>query len=143
MMGSRILSAIIIMVLFAVLAKLADFFIHRIFKYIAAKSQVEIDDIFVGIVHRPLWVIILLIGCLTAIKWVHINPHYSFILAAFLKSVLILIVGFTINKLMKNVCQRWCALSRQWVEIIHFSENLGRVFLVVAGAVLLMKFWKV
>ena len=44
MMEQRILGALAIMALFAILAILVDFFIHRIVNYISKKSKVEIDN---------------------------------------------------------------------------------------------------
>jgi hypothetical protein len=44
MMEQRILGALAIMALFAILAILIDFFIHRIVNYISKKSKVEIDN---------------------------------------------------------------------------------------------------
>lgn len=139
----RILGALIILLLFALLAKIADVFIHRIITFVSVKSNIKIDDTFVGIVHRPLWIIILLSGVLTAIKWLDIDSHTMFILKAGVKTALIIVAGLALNKMMKNVCQRWCSLRRQWVEWIHFSENIGRVLLVIIGIVLLLIFWKV
>ncbi|MEX1329486.1 MAG: hypothetical protein AB1Z29_22010 [Desulfobacterales bacterium] len=44
MMEQRILGALAIMALFAILAILVDFFIHRIVNYTSKKSKVEIDN---------------------------------------------------------------------------------------------------
>ena len=60
MMEQRILGALVIMALFAILSLLVDFFIHRIVNYISKKSNVEIDHTFIGSIHRPAWIIILL-----------------------------------------------------------------------------------
>jgi hypothetical protein len=57
MMEQRILGALAIMALFAILAILVDFFIHRIVNYICKKSKVEIDNTFIGSIHRPAWII--------------------------------------------------------------------------------------
>ena len=140
---SRILGAIIILLLFSLLAKLVDLFIHRIINFVSKKSKIEIDDTFIGIIHRPVWISILLIGGLSAVKWVHFYSRFTFTLTAMLKSLLIIVIGLTLNKLMKSICQRWCSIRRQWVEIIHFSENIGRVLLLIIGVGLLLTFWKI
>ncbi len=140
---SRILGAIIILLLFSLLAKLVDLFIHRIINFVSKKSKIEIDDTFIGIIHRPVWISILLIGGLSAVKWVHFYSRFTFTLTATLKSLLIIVIGLTLNKLMKSICQRWCSIRRQWVEIIHFSENIGRVLLLIIGVGLLLTFWKI
>jgi len=140
---SRILGAIIILLLFSLLAKLVDLFIHRIINFVSKKSKIEIDDTFIGIIHQPVWISILLIGGLSAVKWVHFYSRFTFTLTATLKSLLIIVIGLTLNKLMKSICQRWCSIRRQWVEIIHFSENIGRVLLLIIGVGLLLTFWKI
>jgi len=122
---SRILGAIIILLLFSLLAKLVDLFIHRIINFVSKKSKIEIDDTFIGIIHRPVWISILLIGGLSAVKWVHFYSRFTFTLTATLKSLLIIVIGLTLNKLMKSICQRWCFIRS--FQTISFRELQSQI----------------
>ena len=62
MMERRIIGALIIMALFAIGAKLVDLFLHRILKYIGTRSNISIHDSLAGILHRPAWITIFLVG---------------------------------------------------------------------------------
>ena len=62
MMEQRLLGAVVIMALFTILAALVDFIFHRIINYIRNRSNIDIDHTFVGSIHRPAWITLVLTG---------------------------------------------------------------------------------
>ncbi len=122
MMEQRILGAMVIMALFAILAILVDFFIHRIVNYISKKSKVEIDNTFIGSIHRPAWIMILLIGALMSVMWLNLDQRSSFILIAIIKTLLILVGAVGLGRLMKSICHQWWVRRRQGQQIIHIQR---------------------
>jgi small-conductance mechanosensitive channel len=143
MMEQRILGALVIMALFAILAKLVDFFIHRIANSISKKSKVEIDHTFIGSIHRPAWIILLLLGALTSVMWLNLDQQFNFIVVAILKTLLIVVAVVGLGRLMKIICHLWWVKRRQGQQIIHMFENVGRVLVLLAAAALLLLVWKI
>ena len=143
MMEQRILGALVIMALFAILAILVDFFIHRIVNHISKKSKVEIDNTFIGSIHRPAWIILLLIGALISVMWLNLDQRFNFIVNAIIKTLLILVGAVGLGRLMKSICHQWWVKRRQGQQIIHMFENVGRVLVLLAGAALLLLVWKI
>ena len=102
MMEQRILGAVVILALFAILAILVDFFIHRIANFIGKRSNVEIDNTLIGSIHRPAWIILLLIGALMSVTWLNLDQPFNFIVEAILKTLLILAGAVGLGRLMKG-----------------------------------------
>jgi small-conductance mechanosensitive channel len=143
MMEQRILGALAIMAVFAILAILIDFVIHRIVNYISKKSKVDIDHTFIAIIHRPAWIIILLIGALMSVMWLNLDQRSNFIVNAIIKTLLILTGAVGLGRLMKSICHQWWVKRRQGQQIIHMFENVGRVLVLLAAVALLLLVWKI
>ncbi|MDJ0669009.1 MAG: mechanosensitive ion channel family protein [Desulfobacterales bacterium] len=143
MMEQRLLGAVVIMVLFAVLALLVDFFIHRIFDHIRKKSKVDIDNTFIGRIHRPAWITLVLVGALLAVTWLGLDQRIHYIATAIIKTLLIIVFAVGLGRLMKSICHQWWVKRRQGRQIIHMFENVGRVLVLLAAVSLLLLVWKI
>ena len=143
MMEQRLLGAVVIMALFAILAVLVDFFIHRIVNFIRKRSNVDIDNTFIGSIHRPAWIVLVLIGALLSATWLKLDPRINYIVNAILKTLLIIVFAVGVGRLMKNLCHQWWTKRRQGQQIIHMFENVGRVLVLLTAAALLLLVWKI
>jgi small-conductance mechanosensitive channel len=143
MMEQRLLGAVVIMALFAILAVLVDFFIHRIINYIRKKSNVDIDNTVIGSIHRPAWIILVLIGALLSTTWLKPDPRINYVVNAILKTLLIIVFTVGLGRLMKNLCHQWWVKRRQGRQIIYMFENVGRVLVLLSAAGLLLLVWKI
>lgn len=143
MMEQRILGAVVIMVLFAVLALLVDFFIHRVMDYISKRSNVAIDKTFIGIIHRPAWISLFLAGALVSTMWLNIDPRTTFMVTAILKTLLIFVLAAGLFRIMSNLCHQWWVTRRHGQQIVHMFENVGRVLVLLAAAALFLLVWKI
>ncbi|MGD8701799.1 MAG: mechanosensitive ion channel family protein [Desulfosarcina sp.] len=143
MLEQRFIGAMVILALFAVLALLVDFLIHRVTNYIGRKSNVKIDNTFLGDLHRPAWILLLLIGVLISVLWMNLDQRLNFIVTAILKTLLIVVGTVGLGRLMKSICHQWWLRRRQGQQIIHMFENIGRVLVLVAAAALLLLVWKI
>ena len=59
---NRYLQAVLIVVVFAVLAKIADMIMTRILKRLLKKTKFTLDDQLLDIFHKPIFVSIMLFG---------------------------------------------------------------------------------
>ena len=143
MMEQRLRGAVVIMALFTILAALVDFIFHRIINYIRNRSNVDIDHTFVGSIHRPAWITLVLIGALLSATWLNLEPRITYIISAVLKTLLIIVFAVGLGRLMKNLCHQWWIRRRQGQQIIHLFENVGRVMVLLAAVALLLLVWEI
>ena len=144
---SKVIGAIVIVVAFAILAWLADFLINRVLTGLVRKSKFRLDDQILEILHRPVWVSVVLVGAITAVQWISPRPPFTFILTALLKSLLVLIWAFTINRvilrIMEDLISHWRQAGREGSEIIGLVGNITRIFVLAGGIFLLLSMWKI
>jgi len=139
----RYLGALVIIAGFAILAKVMDISLHRIFRFISRKLEFEFDDTVVKPIRKPVQAVIFLIGCWLALLWAVPDQDSGFFFFTVIKSILILMIGYHMNRMMKSGCQGWCIARPRWEEHIHFMENFGRVGLFIFGIVILLHVWNV
>jgi small-conductance mechanosensitive channel len=144
---SKIIGAVIIMVVFGIAAKLVGLFLDRVLLTLARKSKFRLDDAILETVHRPIWVSIVLIGALIAVRWVGPRPPFAFVLVALLETFLVFLWGLTFNAVIRRVTTDWIAhwrqAGRQGVEIIRLGGNVARILILVGAVFLLLSFWKI
>jgi len=144
---SKIIGGIIIVVAFAILAWLVDLIINRVLTALVRKSKFRLDDQILAILHRPVWVSVVLMGAITAVQWISPRPPFPFILTALLKSLLVLIWAFAINRVVLRIIEdfisHWREAGREGSEIIGLVGNLTRIIVLAGGIFLLLSMWKI
>jgi small-conductance mechanosensitive channel len=144
---SKIIGGIIIVVAFAILAWLVDLIINRVLTALVRKSKFRLDDQILEILHRPVWVSVVLMGAITAVQWISPRPPFPFILTALLKSLLVLIWAFAINgvllRIIEDLISHWREAGREGSEIIGLVGNLTRIIVLAGGIFLLLSMWKI
>jgi MscS family membrane protein len=147
MNASKVIGGIIIVVAFAILAWIVNFIVDRVFTALVRKSKFNLDDKILKILDRPIWVSIVLVGAITAVQWISPRPPFPFILAAVLKSLLVLIWVFAINRvilrIMEDLISRWRQAGREGSEIIGLVGNITRIVVLAGGAFLLLSVWEI
>jgi MscS family membrane protein len=144
---SKVIGGIIIVVAFAILAWLVDLILDRVLTSLVRKSKFHLDDAILSVLHRPIWLSIVLLGAITAVQWISPREPYPFILAAVLKSLLVLIWAFAINRVVLRVADDWIhhwrASGRHGTEMIGLGGNLVRLVVLAGGIFLFLSLWKI
>ena len=144
---SKIIGGIIIIVAFAILAWVVNFFVDRVLTSLVRKSRFHFDDKILKILDRPVWVSIVLVGAITSVQWISPRPPFPFILTALLKSLLVLIWAFAINRvilrIMEDLIGHWRQADREGTEIIGLVGNITRILVLAGGAFLLLSVWEI
>ena len=144
---SKLVGAIVIVVAFAILAWLADFLINRVLTALVRKSKFRLDDQILEIVHRPVWISVVLVGAIAAVQWISPRPPFTFILTALLQSLLVVIWAFAINRvilrIMEDLISHWRQVGREGSEIIGLVGNVTRILVLAGGIFLLLSMWKI
>lgn len=144
---SKVIGGLIIVVAFAVLAWVVNYIVDRVLLGLARKSKFHLDDQILRILDRPIWISIVLVGAITAVQWISPQPPFPFILTALMKSLLVVIWAFAINRvilrIMEDLISHWRQAGREGSEIIGLVGNITRIVVLAGGAFLLLAVWKV
>jgi MscS family membrane protein len=144
---SKVIGGIVIVVAFAILAWVIDFIINRVLTRLVRKSKFRLDDQILEILHRPVWISVVLVGAIMAVQWISPRPPFTFILTALLKSLLVLIWAIVINRvilrIMVDLISHWREARREGSEIIGLVGNVTRILVLAGGAFLLLSVWKI
>ena len=144
---SKIIGAIVIVVSFGLLAWLVDFIMNRVLTALVRKSKFRLDDQILQILHRPVWISVVLVGAIAAIQWISPRPPFPFILTALLQSLLVLIWVFAVNRVVLSISEdlvsHWRQKGREGSEIIGLVGNITRILVLAGGLFLLLSMWKI
>ncbi len=143
----RVIGALIVVVVFALVAVVVDLIVVHVLLTLARRSRFHLDDAIIKILHRPIWLSIVIMGALTAVRWIAPRPPFAFILAAVLQTTLVLIWALTINRTVNRIIDDWIShwreSGRHGIEMIRLGGNITRI-VVLAGAIfLLLSLWKI
>ena len=144
---SKVLGALIIVAAFCIVAWLVDLLMDRLLRALARKSKFHLDDAILDILHRPVWISIVLVGALTGVRWISPRPPFIFIFVAALKSVLVLIWAQAINRVLLRIAddwvRHWRQAERHGSEMVRLAGSIARL-VVLAGAIFLfLSLWKI
>jgi small-conductance mechanosensitive channel len=144
---SKVLGGIIIVVAFAILAWLVDLILDRVLTALVRKSKFHLDDKILNVLHRPIWLSIVLVGATTGVQWISPREPFGFVLVAVLKSLLVVVWAFAINRLILSITEDWIRhwreAGREGSEIIGLVGNITRVLVLAGGIFLLLSIWKI
>ena len=98
---NRYLQAVLLIILFAGLAKILDRIIFRVIKKRLQTNQFKLDDHMLEIIHQPVFMSIILFGLALAAERLEFKPSLHFFTLGGLKTIGVLLWAFAILKLLK------------------------------------------
>jgi MscS family membrane protein len=144
--GSTYLNALIIFAAFALIAKVIDFVITRLFKALARLSRTELDDRVIAAIHRPLFLTVVIIGAMQAVKYIGPSPEAMFYTTGALYTVLAFLWVVTVirmsNILIENALGKIADITGLGKDVIPLIENVWKVVVIAAGIGVMLRVWK-
>ncbi|HDK16339.1 MAG TPA: mechanosensitive ion channel, partial [Nitrospirae bacterium] len=144
---SPVLTALLVFVLYIILAKLADIFIDKVVRRLAKFSRTELDDKIIDVTHRPVFFTVLIVGSIHAVKLLNPSESMVFYSVGILNSLLVLIWGICVvrisNLIIKNHVHRIADLTGLGREITPLAENVWKVIVFVAALMIILSIWKI
>jgi small-conductance mechanosensitive channel len=95
--------AMLIIVLFVVLAKIADMFMTRFMRRLLMKTRFSFDDQVLDIFHKPIFVSIMLFGLALATDLLGFSPKVHFVTLSGLKTIAIFLWSIAAARFMKLI----------------------------------------
>jgi small-conductance mechanosensitive channel len=146
-MESRILNALLIFFLIVVLAKIVDLFIDKVARRIAKLTKFKLDDKIIDLIHKPIFLTIMIIGAIYTIQFLNASEKIIFYTNGILYSVLTIVWGICIarisNLIIEDSVYKMADITGLGKEVIPLIENVWKVVIIAAGFMVILSLWKV
>ncbi len=145
-LSNRILQSALIVFGAVVTAKLTDVIFTRIFHKIVDKTETNLDDKILILLHRPIFYSILFIGFSIAVKTARLPEYIDFALVGIFKTITILIWLFVGMKILV-ISMEWAVkkttnpLLQQ--KTLPLFNNLGKIGIGLFGAYFIFLSWDI
>ncbi len=131
---------------YAVLAKLADLFIDRLILRLAIRTQFEVDEFIVRIVHRPICISIFLLGFWHAVLIIPTPvPPWSFVLPNIINTLILLVWWISLIREITAMNEGNVGWLVEKIDKTHFYmiKNISRVLILFTGILWGLVIWNV
>jgi len=138
---------ILIIIIYAVLAKAVDLFISHGLSRLASLSSMKFDDEIVAAIHSPVYWTVFCLGILHALQLSDLNQPWRVILPNFTKSIILIIWTITSFRILRLTLRLSTleGLLRRKIPINAFSiiRKLFRISILVTATIWFLGLWNV
>jgi len=142
-----LLQRVVIILIYAVLAKAVDIFIDRILSRLAAKTRIRFDDKLINYFHAPICWTVLGFGVLHSLAVGVLHDPWQMILPQATKTILLilwLIASIRIfNWIVEQYMTRTHEKGKIGKDLFMVLKNVLRVVVIVAGLIWLLSIWHI
>jgi MscS family membrane protein len=142
-----ILKQLVVIVIYAILAKIADLLIDKVLKRFAARTSIGFDDQIIETLHGPLVWSLFLLGVQHALVLRPMEQPWQTVLPAGCKTLILFIWIFASIRLVNRLADRNLGrvLTRGKIgnDLFLLLKNILRVVIVASGLLWLLSIWKV
>jgi small-conductance mechanosensitive channel len=132
---------------FIVFAKIIDILIDKVFRKFSRFTKSDLDDRIIDVVHRPIYLTIIIIGCIPAITYLKPGPDIVFYLNNTLYSIVAIIWSITIVRITNAIIEHAIYKSSDETglrkDVIPLIENVFKIAMFVASLMIILSIWKV
>ena len=140
------LQALAIAVAFIVAGKVADFIISRVIAKLVAKSETQLDDNLVALLHRPVFVSFVLLGLALATERLELPDSPAFLTLGLLKTIAIVIwYGFfrSLTQILLTTMARRPSAREVHVSMYPLLTTVVRVTLLALAVYFIFLAWNI
>ena len=136
-----------ILLIYSLVAKMADFFIDRILRRLVSKTRMTFDDQFIGFVHTPLCWTLFWVGVLHALMLMPLIPPWNTVLPGAAKTVILLLWTIALLRFFSLLAneqgQKIIQQGKIGADLFLLLKNLARVLLVVVAILGFLSIWRI
>lgn len=144
--SSPYVNALVLVVVFALLAKTADILVHRVLRRFATFTKTEMDDRIIDLVRYPVFFTIILIGLLSAVLYLEPSRTVVFYSKGAVYSVITLIWSVTSIRISRLAVEhsvgRVSDATGLGRDIIPLIENIVKIAIVIASLTVILSYWR-
>lgn len=147
MIGTTLPRQLVVVLVYALLAKVADIFIDRVLKRFTAFTRIAFDDVLIEFAHQPICWTIVLLGLEHALLLTQLDKPWETILPALLKSAILILwfvplfrlIHWAVDENAEAVMER----GKIGTDLFLLLKNVLRVVAVAIGLIWLLAIWRV
>jgi MscS family membrane protein len=136
-----LVGAIIIAAVTIIAAKMVQLLGHRIALTASRWSRLGTRVQFFKIIHRPLWITVLLLGILIEVKWINPADRIDFLVTGAVKTVLAIMWATVFVRILGVASSRLSAHYPASSDTFLLSQNIGIAFIAILGGLAIMSVW--
>lgn len=130
-----------------VAAGILDVFVLRLAKRFTKFTKTEVDDKLLALLHKPLFLTVLLIGIVLSISYLELPEKVTFYVHGVLYSIIVITWFFTLKRIsnlfIEHAMQKRADASGLQNNMLPFIENISKIILIIAVLMALLSLWKI
>ena len=125
-----------------ILAKIVDWLACGVLARLARRSKTTLDDKIIEVLHRPIFVSVVLVGLYLAHAQFEFGDPYDLLVAGFIKTLALLVWVSAILKVSKQAYSKAGELN--WVDgrAVPLFENVTKIVLIGGAIYALLNLWQ-
>jgi MscS family membrane protein len=140
-------NALVSFLVFAAVAKIADVIVNRVFRKFARFTSSDVDDRIIDVIHRPVFLTIVLIGCTFSVGYLKGSPGIAFYTDAAVYSIISVVWAVAAIEVIKILIEHFiCRASDETglrKDIVPLTENIFKVIVIAAALFMILSIWKI
>ena len=133
--------AVIIAAVTIVAAKMVQLLGKRIALTASRWSRLGTRIQLFKIIHRSLWMTVLLLGILVEVKWINPAARVDLLITGATKTVLAIMWGIVLVRMLGFVSSRLSSRYPAESELFLMTQNIGIAFISISGGLAIMGIW--
>lgn len=147
MQQNVMLRRLVIVLIYAVIAKALDIFMDRVLKQLAAKTKISSDDEIIGCLHAPICWTVFWLGILHALSISPMDEPWQIILPQVAQSIILFIWLIAMIRIfnwqVEKILSRDHAGGRIGKDLFMLLKNVLRVLVIITGLLWLLSIWQI
>lgn len=145
--SSAYLNAVIFVLIFMLIAKIADLLIDKVFRRFSRFTKTDIDDKIIDLIHKPIFYSIIIVGIALAIA--HLDPEANviFYTDGTLYSIMAIVWCVTVIRISDAVIEyavyRGPDITGLSKDIAPLIENVSKIVIILASLMIFLSIWKI
>ncbi len=138
--------ALLIFILYIIIAKVVDIFIEKVLRRLAGLTRSDLDDKIIDMTHRPIFLTIIMIGSIHAIKIFDPSESLVFYFKGSLFTFMALMWGMFFigisNMIIKNNVHKVADITGLNNEVAPLVGNILKVIVIAAALMIVLSIWE-
>jgi small-conductance mechanosensitive channel len=142
-----LLKRLIIIFVYAILAKGADIFIDRVLKSLATKTKISFDDKLINFLHVPVYWTVFWFGVLHALSVKPLIDPWQIILPQIAQSMILIIWLFAMLRVFNWMVEYFMSHAHErgkiGKDLFMLLKNVIRIVVIIAGLLWFLAIWHI
>ena len=141
--------AIVILIIFFILAQITNFLFNKVFKVLTAKTKNDTDDKIMKILNMPIFYSVVLLGAYQSFDYIGVLANYSDSFSKIIKSFVLIIWIYAVSKLVNIIISefgfKFAEKTKSTLddELMPLFQKLSNIVIFFAGIMFLLKMWNI